>query len=374
MARHIDLRRFWQIGHTLLFWALVIVLTAILIMGCPLASAQERQIELTPTDRHVPELARYMERLQLSEPVVCRGLAVYSLQLIGGETLRGSWLTLDRAVSQGVLRITEKGSGGSVPVVVMENTSRDAHVFIMAGEVISGGKQTRAVRQDVVASPGERIELSVFCVEKHRWRGGGSFGSANQLVPQSIRKEIRRGADQAGVWSEVARNNRALGAENATGSLELALKSRDVSEKLAEVRRKIVPQVPRGTVGYIFVSHGRAVGAEMFGSEPMARELLPKLLDSYSVDFVLLGGRAVWRDEGRHTAAIDFYQRMRRVGSQRATTPGSGSGIRTRADRLLGDGVSLSGVVVHYGIQIRERVLPPPKPRPIIPVPEPYRN
>jgi hypothetical protein len=141
---------------------------------------------------------------------------------------------------------------------------------------------------------------------------------------------------------------------------------------LAEVRRKIVPEIPRGTVGYIFVSHGRAVGAEMFGSEPMARELLPKLLDSYSVDFVLQAGRAVWRDERRHTAAIDFYNRMRRVGSQRTTTPGSGAGIRTRADGLLGDGVSLNSVVVHYGIQIRDRVVPPPQPRPIIPVP--YRN
>jgi hypothetical protein len=329
---------------------------------------QDRQVQLAPTDRHVPELARYLERLQLSEPSVCRGLAVYSLQLIDGETLRGSWFTLDRAVSQGVLRVTEKG-GGSVPEVVVENTSRDGHVLIMAGEVISGGKQTRTVREDVVVAPGQRIELGVFCVEKHRWQGDSSFGAANQLVPQSIRKELRQGADQARVWSEVDRNNRALGAENATGSIELALKSRVVSDKLAEVRRKILPEVPRGTVGYLFVARGRAVGAEMFGSEAMARELLPKLLDSYSVDFVLQDFGPDWRAGGGHTAAIDFYNRMRRVGSQRSATPGSGSGIRTRNDGLLGDGVSLDGVLVHYGIQIRDRIVPLPQPRPIIPVP-----
>ena len=39
--------------------------------------------------------------------------------------------------------ITEKGAGGSVPAVTVENRSRDEHVFIMAGEVITGGKQTR---------------------------------------------------------------------------------------------------------------------------------------------------------------------------------------------------------------------------------------
>ncbi len=368
MFGHARLPSSWRMSHAALFWTAVVLMTALLIVGCPLALGQDRQVPLAPTDRHVPELARYLQRLQLSEPSVCRGLAVYSLQLIDGETLRGAWLTLDRSVSQGVLRVTEKGSGGSVPAVVVENTSRDAHVFIMSGEVISGGKQTRTVRQDVVVAPGQRIELGVFCVEKHRWRGASNFGTANQLVPQSIRKELRRGADQARVWSEVARNNRALGAENATGSIELALKSRDVSDKLAEVRRKIVPEVPRGTVGYIFVARGRAMGAEMFGSEAMAREMLPKLLDSYSVDFVLQGGGTHWRGGG-HTAAVDFYGRMRRVGSQRAVTPGSGSGIRTRADGLLGDGVSLGGVVVHYGIQIRDRVVPVPEPRPIIPVP-----
>ena len=96
--------------------------------------------------------------------------------------------------------MTEKGDGGSVPEVVVENTSRDAHVFIMAGEVISGGKQTRTVREDVVLAPGQRIELGVFCVEKHRWQGSPNFGAANQLVPQSIRKELQLGADQgAGV-------------------------------------------------------------------------------------------------------------------------------------------------------------------------------
>ena len=59
-----------------------------------------------------------------------------------------------------------------------------------------------------------------------------------------------------------------------------------------------------------------------------------------------------------HSAAIAFYNRIRRVGSQRTTTPGSGAGIYTKSDGLVGAGVSLSNVVVHFGIQIEERVLP----------------
>jgi hypothetical protein len=324
---------------------------ASVLVAAALASAQQQHVDLAPTDRHVPELARFLSHLQLSEPVTFRGLAVYSLQLIDDDTLRGGWLTLDQAAENGVLHVTEQGSGARVPIVSAKNTSRDDHVFMMAGEVISGGKQTRAIRQDVVLAPGQTVKLNVYCVEQHRWRGGSSFESAEQLVPQSIGRELRRGADQTRIWTEVARNNRALGAENATGSLALALKSKAVNDKLTDVRHTIVPKIPRGTVGFLFVARASAVGAEMFGREDIARALLPKLLDSYAVDFVLQETRTTPHVDRGHDAAIAFYHRMRRVGSQRASTPGSGSGIRTRADRLLGDGVSLSGIVVHYGIQ-----------------------
>jgi len=315
---------------------------------------------------HVPELQTYLDHAQIAEPVVYRQLAVYPVLLKDHGELGGRWSTLDAAISRGVLVVTEKGGGGSVPSVIVENRSRDEHVFIMTGEVISGGKQTRTVRQDVVLSPGERIELSVFCVEAHRWRGGEHFSAGKALLPQSIQKELRKGADQQRVWSEVARNNQALQAENASGSLELALNSPPVRKRLAEVQQHVVPNVPQGTVGYIFVSGGRAAGAELFGSEKLARELLPKLLDSYAVDFVLLhkGAAEHWRP-GDHRAAIDFFERIRRTGSQRSGTPGSGAGIRTRDGGLIGDGVSLGSAVVHFGVQVRDRIIPMPKPRPI---------
>ncbi|HUT10511.1 MAG TPA: DUF6569 family protein [Thermoguttaceae bacterium] len=315
---------------------------------------------------HVPELQAYLDHARIAEPVVYRQLAVYPVLLKDHGELGGRWLTLDAALSRGVLVVSEKGGGGTVPSVIVENRSRDEHVFIMTGEVISGGKQTRTVRQDVVLSPGERIELSVFCVEAHRWQGGEQFSAGKALLPQSIQKELRKGADQQQVWSEVARNNQALQAENASGSLELALNSAPVRKKLAEVQQHVVPNVPQGTVGYIFVSGGRAVGAEFFGGEKLAQELLPKLLDSYAVDFVLLhkGAAEQWRP-GNHREAIDFFERIRRTGSERSGTPGSGAGIRTRDGGLIGDGVSLGGTVVHFAVQVRDRIIPLPKPRPI---------
>ena len=337
------------------------------VLGSGARALGQRTSGVRPaTSGHVAELAAYLEDVQIAQPMVYRGLEVYPVLLRGGEKLRGRWLTLDAAVSRGVLVIGEKGGGGSVPVVTVENRSRQEHVFIMTGEVISGGKQTRTVRSDVVVAPGQRIDLSVFCIEAHRWQGGAKFSAGKSLLPQSIQKELRRGADQARMWSEVARNNAALGAENATGSLELALKSKPVQDKLAEVRRHIVPNVPEGTTGFIFVDRGRALGAEFFGRSDLAGALFPKLLDSYAVDCVLVR-KAVPQQEARpvgSVAAIEYFKRVCRVGSQRAKTPGSGAGIRTRANRLLGDGVGLGGVLVHYGVQIQDRIVPLPKRRP----------
>jgi hypothetical protein len=319
--------------------------------------------------QHVPELATYFDHVQIAEPVVYRNLAVYPIILKDYGELRGGWLTLDDAISRGVLDVFEKGGGGSVPEVVVQNTSRNDHVFIMSGEVISGGKQTRTVRHDVVVAPGQRIAIDVFCVEAHRWEGGEKFSSSGALVPQSIQQELRRGSDQQKVWSEVARNNAGLGAENPTGSLDRALKAAPVRDKLADVKRNVMPQVPAGTAGFIFVDGRRAVGADFFGRDDLARALLPKLLDSYAVDFILLQKEFSPRRGDDHQAAIDFFERIRRAGSQRVDTPGAGAGIRTRSGGLLGDGVSLSDTVVHYGVQTQDRIIPRPEPPRPIPLP-----
>jgi hypothetical protein len=99
------------------------------------------------------------------------------------------------------------------------------------------------------------------------------------------------------------------------------------------------------------------VGAEFFGSEQLARAEFPQLLDSYAVDYVILGGmgRGTERDD---KVATDFFERVCRTGSQRAKTPGSGAGIHTQSDGLLGDGVSLDSTLVHYGIQPQRKVEP----------------
>jgi len=310
-----------------------------------------------PTYRHVPELGRFFNGVKIAAPIVEQGLAIYPVLVDDVPLLHGAWQTLDEAISRGTLVISEQ-NGGSVPLVSVENRSKNNYILLMMGDVIKGGMQTRTVRHDSVLGPGQRIDLEVFCVEAHRWQGTPSFSAANAKVPQSVQSELRRGGSQGEVWKEVAENNALLGAENDTGSLERALKNPTVERKLDAVRKRVVPAIPRGTVGFIFVHNGRAAGAEFFGSEALARAEFSTLLDSYAVDYVILGGASHWADANDNRAATQFFERVCRTGSERVKTAGSGTGIRTQADGLLGDGVSLDATLVHFGIQVERKVQP----------------
>lgn len=315
---------------------------------------------------HVPELARYLDQVQIGEPVFYRQLAVYPLFLERGVHLEGRWLTLDEAMRRGVLVVREK-DGGRVPVVWVENRSQDEYIFIMRGEILSGGKQTRTVRQDVILAPGQQVDLDVFCVERGRWHGKETFKPSYQLAPLAVQQRMLQGGGQNSIWESVRGLASKLQAPSPSESLQEALDAPHVRRDLQKVRKEIIPKIPPRTMGFLFLRGHRPVGAEMFGHAQIARELFPKLLDAYTVDCLLLHKDLPAAKGPRpDREAIEFFKRIVRAGSQRSQTPGSGAGIRTHALGLVGSGVSFGGTVVHYGVYVRyEPIIPIPQPKPM---------
>jgi len=348
-----------------------------------------------PPPGRVVELARFLDAVELRRPLIYGRLAVVPVALRGGKPLGGDWQTMDGAFNRGILAVTEKDAG-TVPVVWMENRSTWTNILVVAGEIVAGGKQTRTVRQDVVLAPGQRVDVSVFCVEAHRWAGKAAFAPSPVMVPQSIQQDMRGGADQAKVWSGVARANEAAGAKSTTGNVEAGYAAPAVRRELDAARKTIAPEVPRDTVGFIFIERfagpmpmrdgdrpaiegrpaenpaasepssgrdvmpirmgGRALGAELFGNSDLAMSLLPKLIDAYAVDVVMRGGERGDADRAGGgvtdlAVARDFLNRMMRAESYRSETPGSGTGVRIRSGGLAGDGVILGGDFVHFACQ-----------------------
>jgi hypothetical protein len=230
------------------------------------------------------ELARLIRQTRVGEPYHYRNLTVFPL-FSSEAASRGYW-TLDRALAKGVLRITEKGDA-SVPELVAENRA-DEPVFLMAGEIVRGGKQNRVISQDILLPPRSGpISLDVFCVEQGRWEGHAKhFSAEKEAAHTALRRELNAPAvSQERVWSEVDRKSSAVGASaGRTRDLSQVLNDDAVRRDVDEYARRIT--LPRQANGMAVMIGGAVVGAELFGDAETFRSLQDKLLRSYAADAI----------------------------------------------------------------------------------------
>src|SRR5437870_11842857 len=125
---------------------------------------------------------------RLLEPVIYENLSVFPVVSHQGVDT-GGFVTLDEALASGDAQVAERGGdvlrrtrdgrpvtlpypdgGASVNQLVLINRSNKPLV-LLAGELISGGKQDRVIAKDRIVAPGaEPLPLDVFCVEHGRWR------------------------------------------------------------------------------------------------------------------------------------------------------------------------------------------------------------
>ena len=131
-----------------------------------------------------------------------------------------NFLTLDEGVRSGEVVVSEAGSvrplirgreryipsdGAEVNRLVLVNNS-DRPLILLAGEIVTGGKQDRVVGKDRIVPPkSDPIDLAVFCVEPGRWVAAKSeFGSFHsQMAQPSVRRSAMADKDQQKVWAEV---------------------------------------------------------------------------------------------------------------------------------------------------------------------------
>jgi len=145
-----------------------------------------------------------------------------------------SFLTLDEGIRSGEVVVTEVGSipgmirrrrplpqsysQAEVNRLVLVNNSRRP-LILLAGEVVTGGKQDRVVGKDrIVPAESDPVDLSVFCVEPGRWVASSTkFDThASVMAQPSVRKKAMVDADQQKVWDEVASARAGFAIEDLT--------------------------------------------------------------------------------------------------------------------------------------------------------------
>ncbi len=83
------------------------------------------------------------------------------------------YLTLDEALAQGEVRVTETSEAGDVPELRFENRSNRA-VLLVDGEELVGAKQNRVLNLTILVPGKSTIIIPVSCVEAGRWRAAQS--------------------------------------------------------------------------------------------------------------------------------------------------------------------------------------------------------
>ncbi|HUT33724.1 MAG TPA: DUF6569 family protein [Planctomycetota bacterium] len=314
------------------------------------------------------EVTRFLGRLLVHAPEHFRGLTIFALELRGSED-DTDYTTLDDALRQGVLRIFDSGT---VERVTMENSSRHQWVFVMAGEVIGGGKQNRMVRHDVLIAPDTRVTVPTYCVEKGRWIGGDQsrFGSGKYLSNYALRQRAMAGAPQAEVWDQVEGEQRRFRVESATRDYEAVAGSPAVARELDAYRDAFRRVWRPRIVGCVVAQGGQIVGADAFCNPRLFFRLRDKLVDSYAFDCVGRFERIrppVFRQEH----ARDFMARIYSARFRREGTPGAGSSLGFSGSGVEGAALLNRNAVLHLHATPGYRILPPPRPIPIEPMPVP---
>lgn len=263
------------------------------------------------------DVEQFRESWRVLEPITRRNLSIYPV-VSDLKVDTSDFLTLDEGLASGDVRIAERGQientiyrrrdsrpwperqdrwpagGASVNELVLVNSS-SRPLLLLAGEVVSGGKQNRIIGADLVVPPkSEPLPLTVFCVEHGRWSAAGAaFAPTNAIAHPEIRREAQASKSQAGVWESVARSSAALGAASETSDYTAVLGAARTKRELDEAALSLEREYERElreqvgslrAVGVVVAINGEPLWSDVFSSGDLFRKYWPKLLRSYVLE------------------------------------------------------------------------------------------
>src|SRR5712671_686400 len=211
---------------------------------------------------------------RILDPVVYENIAIFPV-VSGSSQDTSSFLTLEEGLASGEVIVSERGAAGmvrdrgvvrppqydasaSVNQLVLINRSKRP-LLLLAGELVSGGKQDRIIGKDRIVPVGaEPLPLDVFCVEHGRWTGSSSqFTASKTIVHPSVREQaVEQKQDE--VWAAVAGGTTASVTVSSEAAAALPVAPRISSDALAQT---ITVEAP--TQSYRKIYEGRRVGGSV---------------------------------------------------------------------------------------------------------------
>lgn len=276
---------------------------------------------------------------RIGEPITYETLTVFPV-LSSQDAYTADFETLDAALASGEAIVAEQGeymrrsrngaepavlsSGGGAQVnqLVLVNRGKKP-LLLLAGEVVSGGKQDRIIGKDRIIPIGAQpLPLDVFCVEHSRWTSGGdTFAAAKTMVHPTVREQAAVDQDQNKVWAAVRGDAMGSGSGGGT-SAEAAAHARAQSEmssslevtapRITSRQLSTVVASTAPTEGYRSIYQSAAVGpsVENFALEVERRfnRATSGLKGEHVVGVIIaFGGEVAWSDIFASSQLFDAY-------------------------------------------------------------------
>ena len=265
-------------------------------------------------------------------PIVSGNLLLFPVVRADGKSTMETpfitpFITLDEGLKSGEVEVTEAGRarglvrprgpeepqntyrGDEVNTLVLVNHSKRP-LLLLAGEVVTGGKQDRIVAKDrIVPADADPIDLSVFCIEPGRWTESSSaFGASDKSAAHSfmVQPEVRERAmvdrDQQQVWDSV----------HGTMSKMEAAAAPPASSGSRGPMVAAEPPMPLPTSSYAKMMENPAIEQKVDeAAAPVMKareEVLAKLRDEHAVGVVVaVRGQIVWADLFASTDLLARY-------------------------------------------------------------------
>jgi hypothetical protein len=289
----------------------------------------------------------------LLDPVSYENISIFPV-VSGASQDTAAFLTLDEGLSNGEVIVSEQGTAGlartrdgrravtpppynngaSVNQLVLFNRSKRP-LLLLAGELVSGGKQDRIIAKDRIVAPGaDPLPLDVFCVEHGRWSNGSQFLASKTIVHPSVREKAAVDQAQTRVWAAVTGGTTAsavpaapppglagndlsevLRSEAPTQSYDKIYRSKLVGGSVDEFVEQVQRRFAKATsglkgehlVGVVVAYGGEVAWSDIFASSDLFSHYWPKLLRSYAVEAL---ARPTLRETASRDEALEFLHRL----------------------------------------------------------------
>ena len=296
-------------------------------------------------------IASELDALSIGTPQQFRHLTVFPL--VHPTPRAPFYLTLDEALAQGTVQVTEVSKGGHVPELRLLNRG-DRPVLLIDGEELVGAKQNRVLNLTILAAPHSELVIPVSCVEQGRWSEVSAafcasprvhFAAGRAAKVASVSDCLAQGqgavADQSEVWHHIAAKAARMDHHSETGAMA------DLFRHAEQDLEAYVPafSAAPGQVGAIFALGGRVVGLEAFFSPDTFAKLLPKLIRSYALDAIELP-----EDHSPvppPDSAVSFLRKVAAAEVQESPAVGLGKTLRVKAAGLAGIGLQVDNDLIH---------------------------